>query len=144
MNNFNIYLAGGMSNMTFEESNIWREGVKFYLMNSEFTNNYNIVCCNPNDYYNFVETTYDSEREVMEFDLNKVRHSDLLLVNFNSIYSLGTMAEIAIAREHNIPVIGICPSDKKDELHPWQIEMCLKIFPTWKLACKYIEEYFLV
>jgi len=52
----------------------------------------------------------------MEFDLNKVRHSDLIICNFNDMFSLGTMAELAIAYERRIPVIGL--DINKQTLHP--------------------------
>lgn len=51
----------------------------------------------------------------MEFDLNRVRNSDLIIVNFNDMYSLGIMAEIAIVYERKIPVIGL--NETKQSLH---------------------------
>ena len=70
-----------------------------------------------------------TQHEGMEFDLNRVRSSDLIIVNFNDVYSLGTMAEIATAYERRIPIIGL--NENNQDLHPWQTEMLiefLKIF----------------
>ena len=43
-----------------------------------------------NDYYNFISVEYDSELEVQKFDLDKVKNSDLVIVNFNVRTSIGT------------------------------------------------------
>ena len=141
---YTIYLAGGMGKFgkdNFDESNQWRVYCKKVLEACE--GDYKVKVTNPNDYFNFVENppTYASQREVMEFDLNKVRNSDLLIVNFNDMYSLGTMAEIAIAYEKKIPIIGL-DRDKQD-LHPWQIEMCNRIFDDIDEMLDYVRNYYL-
>lgn len=142
MKRFNIYLAGAMQGISYKESNIWRMEITTNLQNyASYRTKYNVDVINPNNYYNFSEVTYDSEREVMEFDLNKVRHSDLIIVNFKHPQSLGTMAELAIAYEHRIPVIGLNESGIK--LHPWQIEMCNKIFADKNKLVNYVIDYYL-
>ena len=139
MKKFSIYLAGAMSGISFEESNAWRKNIT-KLLNNTYADT-KVKCINPNDYYNFKEVTYDSEREVMEFDLHKVRHSDLVIVNFSCPKSLGTMAELAIAYEHRIPVIGL--NEIGQNLHPWQIEMCNKIFRNENDLVNYVIDFYL-
>lgn len=78
----------------------------------------------------------------MEFDLYKVRNSNLIIVNFNSPASLGTMAELAIAYEKRIPVIGLCEGDA-GTLHPWQTEMCTRIFTDMYELTAYVNDYYL-
>ena len=135
-----VYLAGGMTGLSFEESNEWRVYIKDKL--GTHYDNFGVECVNPQDYYNlFDDTAYDSEREVMEFDLHKLRGSDLVIVNFNSVYSLGTMAEIAIAYELKIPIIGL--NENNNELHPWQKEMCNKIFTDIDELIEYVDFYYL-
>lgn len=126
----------------FNKCNSWRELCKFKLENYEC--DYKVKVTNPNDYYNFKEEipAYDSQREIMEFDLHKVRNSDLIVVNFNDMHSLGTMAELAIAYEKRIPVMGL--DVDKQNLHPWQIEMCNKIFSNIETLLYYIEDYYLM
>ena len=143
MNEVNIYLSGGMGKFgkdEFEKSNTWRVLAKQQLEQCE---GLRVNCINPNDYFSFAddEPLFKSEREVMEFDLNKVRNADLLIVNFNDKYSLGTMAEIAIAYEKRIPIIGL--DVDKQELHPWQIEMTNRIFSNFNEMIRYIEDYYL-
>ena len=62
----------------------------------------------------------------MNFDLHKVRNSGLLICNFNAPKSLGTMAEMAIAYDRGIHIIGLNTEYKK--LHPWSELMCEIIF----------------
>ena len=78
----------------------------------------------------------------MEFDLYKVRNSDLIIVNFNDPNSLGTMAELAIAYEKRIPIIGL--NEDRNELHSWQIEMCARIFDNIGDMIMYVKDYYLI
>lgn len=140
MNNFFIYLAGGMSNLTMEEQNDWRNEIRCEL--EDFECLYYVKCINPVDYYNtYDSTTYDSDLEVMQFDLHKVKKSDLVILNFNNMKSLGTMAELAIAYDRGIPVIGL--NESEQQLHPWQYCMCSKIFNNKEDMLQYIKDYYL-
>ena len=144
MKNFQIYLCGGMGKFgkeNFEESNMWRIYCKNTLENCEC--DYKVKAINPNDYFNFVEEPprYVSQREVMELDLHKLRNSDLVIANFDDMYSLGSMAELAIAYDRHIPIIGF--DIDKQELHPWQIEMCNRIFDDMDEMLDYVEDYYL-
>ena len=145
MKNFQIYLCGGMGKFgkeNFEKSNTWRIYCKNTLENCEC--DYNVKAVNPNDYFNFKEEPprYVSQREVMELDLHKLRNSDLVIANFNDMYSLGSMAELAIAYDRRIPIVGL--DIDKQELHTWQIEMCNRIFSDIQEMLDYVEDYYLV
>lgn len=147
METLNIYLAGGMQKFgkkDFNESNYWRVHIEQELIKLDCGRQTRI--CNPNDYYSFYDNAprYSTMREVMEFDLNKVRNSDLIIVNFNDLKSLGTMAELAIAYEHRIPVIGLCSEENYPMLHPWQKEMCNRIFGDIDELIDYVIEYYVV
>lgn len=144
MQNFNIYLAGGMGKFgkeDFDKSNKWRICVKKMLENCDSL--YKVKTSNPNDYYSFRDNPrkFKSEKEIMEFDLDKVRHSDLIICNFNDKYSLGTMSELAIAYEHRIPIVGL--NVGKMELHPWQREFCMRICTDMEELFWYVQDYFL-
>lgn len=141
MKDYQIYLCGGMGKFgkeNFEEGNRWRE-----ICKQVFESHDGVTCINPNDYFNFIDDppTYKNEREVMEFDINKVRHSDLIVINFNDIWSLGSMAELAIAYERRIPVIGL--DIDKQNLHAWQVEMCSRIFNNISDMLEYVEDFYL-
>lgn len=144
MKNVSIYLCGGMEKFgteNYAESNNWREYCFGTLNNSEC--NYKADVINPNEYFNFLDNPvrYKSLREVMEFDLNKVRNSDLVIINFNDKYSLGSMAELAIAYDRRIPVLGL--NESRQELHDWQIEMCNRIFNDIDELLDYVEDFYL-
>lgn len=145
MNNmYFIYLCGGMGKFgkeNFEKCNKWREYCKHTLENYEC--NYRVEAINPNNYFNFVDNPpqYKSQSEVMRFDLHKLRNSNLVVANFNDMYSLGSMAEIAIAYDRGIPVIGL--NESNQELHPWQVCMCERIFDNIDEMLDYIEDFYL-
>lgn len=143
MKNYIIYLAGGMGKFgkdNFDEGNRWRLIFKKRLESCE---NINVKAINPNDYFSFKQEPprYISQREIMEFDLNRVRNADLIIVNFNDMYSLGTMAEIAIAYERKIPIIGL--NETNQNLHPWEVEMCNRIFNETHELLDYVEYFYL-
>ena len=140
MNIFKFYLAGGMTDLSYEDQNNWRTYVKKKLEGYEC--DYKIKCINPVDYYNIYDSTlYDSDLEVMQFDLYNVKTSNLIIMNFNDMKSLGSMAELAIAYERGIPVIGL--NEKEQQLHPWQYSMCSKIFNNMDDMLDYIKRYYL-
>lgn len=144
MKNYQIYLAGGMGKFgkeNFDEGNKWRLLCKNILENCDC--NYIVKVINPNSYFNFVEEPprHQTEREVMEFDLHKVRTSDLIIINFNDMWSLGSMAELAIAYERRIPVIGL--DVDKQNLHPWEKEMSNRIFNDINEMLDYVEDFYL-
>lgn len=137
-----------MEGLSYDDQSTYRKYIKENLENYE--GNYKAVVCNPVDYYNFQNPRHASEREVMQFDLDKVRHSDFIIVNFNAPKSLGTMAEIAIAYEHRIPVIGLNEQysligQEKIfvKLHSWQHEMCTRIFNDMEEMLNHVKEFYL-
>ena len=79
-----FYLCGGMGlygKEHFEEANIWRVNIKNQI---EEISAGKVKCCNPNDHFNFLSNKdYKTQREIMNYDLFKVRNSDLVIVNFN-------------------------------------------------------------
>lgn len=135
-----IYLSGAMGSLSFEEQSKWRQQVINAIK-------YNYECekkpifFNPVDYYNFEEVRYKTQREVMNFDLNGLRNSDLVIVNFNDPSSLGTCAELAIAYDMKIPIVGINKDSK--ELHPWLECFCDRMCESIKEAVEYVVEFYL-
>lgn len=146
MKDFNIYLAGGMGKFgkdKFRIGNNWRVYCKNIIDEYSTDKSVNVTVINPNDYFNFIDEPqrYESQREVMEFDLYKVRNSNLLIVNFNDVFSLGTMAELSIAYDRRIPVIGL--NVDNTTLHPWQKEMCTRVFTDVDMLLDYVKEFYI-
>lgn len=136
-----IYLAGGMGSLSFEEQSKWRSQVINAIKYGEYHCEKKPVFCNPVDYYNFTEKRHKSEKEIVEFDLNAVRKSDLIIVNFNDPKSIGTCAELAIAYDRKIPVIGINKGGQ--ELHPWLVEFTTRMCDDIREAVEYTVDFYL-
>ena len=144
MSRYFAYLAGGMGKFgkeNFDEGNKWRKRCKQALENCEC--DFKVRVCNPQDFFNFVDEPpqYKSQSEVMRLDLHKLRNSDIVIVNFNDKWSLGTQSEIAIAYDRGIPVIGL--NENGQELHPWQQEFCERIFNNIDEMLDYVEDFYL-
>lgn len=144
MENYNIYTCGGMGKFgkdNFNKGNDWRVYCKDILENCEC--DYKVRVCNPNDFFNFLDEPpqYKTQSEVMRLDLHKLRNSDLVIVNFNDMYSLGSMSEMAIAYDRGIPIIGLDVDSQN--LHPWQVCMCERIFDDIDEMLDYIEDFYL-
>lgn len=138
MDRIKLYLAGGMTGIKFEEYYEWRAEIERILdeASEAYYIKYANTCFNPADHYNFhTKTEYDTEKEVMEYDLNNLRKSDYVVCNFNVPESLGTMSELAIAYDRRIPIYGIAKDPHL--LHPWQYEMVTKFFPSIEDFCDY-------
>jgi hypothetical protein len=141
MESVKIFLSGGMGSLSFEEQNEWRNRVMNAIRYGDYDYEKKPHFFNPVDYYNYKETNHKTEREAMEFDLNALRKSDLVIVNFNDPKSLGSAMELILAKELHIPVIGL----NKDgvELHPWLIECCTRICDTMKELVEHVVDYYL-
>ena len=139
-----LYLSGGMSGLTVEESNGWRIKVKQDLF--AFILNGTIKVFNPMDSY--IHNEYRmNEKEAMRYDLNILRKSSYMLVYFNDANSLGTAMEIAIAHELKIPIIGVFDDKENckalDTLHPWVYNMCDVVLDSLDDAVNYIKKNYL-
>lgn len=143
-NSLTIYLGGKMGGLDFEEMNGWRKRLKLSLETYAESCNRNIEVINPVDYFNFEEVKHQNEREVMQFDLNKVRNSDLLIVNANGLNtSIGTAIEIYEANKLNIPVILYDEHNEYKNVHPWLQCCTTRVEPTMKNICEYIKEFYM-
>lgn len=96
---------------------------------------------NPISYHNFTERKHKSEREIMEFDLYNLRNSDLVIVNFNNIKSIGTAMELMLAKEMRIPVIGWNSSG--EDLHPWLFECVTRLCDNLRETVEHVVEFYL-
>lgn len=120
-----IFLSGGMTGLTEKEASGWRTSFKLnnIIQGSPF------IFIDPTYYYFPTDkTTQEYEKEAMNYDLYLVKHSDLIVVNFNSLSSIGTAQEVMYAHILNKPIVGMIEKDKYDQLHPWYREECIKIF----------------
>lgn len=140
METVKIYLSGGMGNLSFEEQSKWRNQV-MNAIKFNYDCEKKVVFFNPVNYYNFEDVRYKTQREVMNFDLNALRNSNLVIVNFNDPESLGTCAELAIAYDMKIPIVGINKDNKA--LHPWLECFCDRMCESIKEAVEYVVDFYL-
>lgn len=124
-NKLKVFLSGGMTGLTEEEASYWR--TEFKLENVHEGNDF--IFIDPTYLYtpsNNSDHLY--EKEAMKYDLYCVKQSDVIIVNFNSLSSIGTAQEVMYAHILNKPIIGMIEENKYDQLHPWYREECIKIF----------------
>lgn len=143
-----VYLAGaiGCYGYNSEIPMEWRKEAEEYFKSRSV----DFVCINPTNYYEYGKEYHNTEREVMRFDMRKVKESDVILVNLADLdKSLGTSDEIIYAWLHNIPIIGFLKT--KDEymecqvqavIHPWKYEQVDRI-ETGQYAMEEAIDYIL-
>ena len=119
---YTAYLAGAMTGVSEEQSREWRKRIKdaFYQLGSPYQ------CFDPWDHFSFNDPEYDP-KESLKIDLWNLKRSNVMIVELAlNPGSLGTMAELSIAYDHNIPIIALYNSER--ELHEWQYNMVDKFF----------------
>lgn len=129
-----------MTGLSFDEYNEWREFLKIKL--EDLNPKINVI--NPGDYFSLEEVEdggKEIQRRAMNFDLYKVRNSELLICNFNSPNSLGTMGEMAVAYDRGIHIIGLNMKNRK--LHPWSECMCEIIFDDIDKLISYVSKCYI-
>ena len=118
--NKTIYLAGPISGLTYEEANEWREvitpnleilGYKVLnpMYDKDFLKNKGVIGKDTD----VINNVLNNHNNIYELDLFRVRHSDILLINFlgSKKASIGTVVEISTAHELNKIVIMIMEED---------------------------------
>ena len=141
MEALNIYLSGGMTGLTKEDQSTWRTQVQNAIKYGDYNYKKKPVFFDPTQYYSVFVQEHKNEREVFEFDLNAIRRSDLIIVNFNKPNSIGTAFELAIAKERRIPIVGL--NRDKHKLHPWLQESCTRMCDNMRELVDYVVEFYL-
>ena len=139
-NSLNIYLSGGMTGLSVEEQTRWRREV-IEEINKEVGDEIEVLFFNPPDVCIPLFEQHGSEKEIMEYDIYRLRKSDIIIVGFNAPNSIGTAMELILAREWNKPVIGL--NEDNNVLHPWVDECCSWVFNDIRDIAKYISRYYI-
>lgn len=141
-----IYLAGRMSGLSKDDYNGWRKELTDKLIDAAHMICANVQIINPADYFDFNDMDRHLEKEVMQFDLNMVRQSDIIIVNVDSVSkSIGTAIEVYEANRLNIPVLAYTECNEvSDVIHPW-IENCLSTVQMNKNELtEYIKNFYMI
>lgn len=145
MDKLQIYLAGKMSGLTFNEMNEWRKDIKSIIEKYASYVGVDVNVINPVDYFNFEEKRYKSELEVMKFDLNKVKNSDIIVVNMKGLNtSIGTCIELYEAYKRDIPVLAFGSEEEYNELHPWIQCFITRHDDSYNNTAFYISEFYMM
>ena len=132
MSKLKVYLAGASKNEP-DEGLGWRKTV-YNDWNSEM-----ILIINPLNYFRYSEDWHQSDKQIKDYYLSRIRKSDVVLVNLNnSDSSCGTCQEIQYAIDHDIPVIGF----GQDHVYNWLLVDCQCVFDTVEEAMEYIVDYY--
>ena len=91
---------------------------------------------------NFKDREVDSANEIVEFDLQDIRHADLLLVNYNKP-SIGTAMEVFYAAQNLGKFVVAFSPFPFQACNPWMVRYCTKILPTLDAAVVYIRDNFI-
>lgn len=141
MSEINLYLSGGMSGLSSEEQTKWRKTIYDAIKFGDYDYEKKPVFFDPTQYYSVFEEEHKSEREAMEFDLYKLRNSDVMIVNFNSPTSIGTAMELMLAKEYHIPVIGL--NKENLEIHPWLLECTTRMCDSIRELVEHVVTFYL-
>lgn len=143
-NGLTIYLAGKMSGLSDSEMKKWRNLLKSELEKYSDMVNYKTNVVSPCDYFNFNEQRYQSEQEIMKFDLSLVKNSDIVIVNTNGLSSsIGSIIEVYEAWKNDIPVIAYDENGDYRTIHPW-LKCCITRADSCVIdICEYIKDFYM-
>ena len=147
-----IYTCGKMKGLTYEEQMSWRNNIQ-RLIENRFKYSYDgstkLTFVHPPQYYRYDKDYQKSEREIMEWELNQIRDTDILIINAEGIgESVGSHFEMGVAWSMNhfgnkyISVIGI--NENEECLHPWIQESFLRVEDSMSDAADFIVEYLII
>ena len=138
-----IYIAGKMSGLNHTNMMTWRACVVDKLKTLAEINGTNCQIINPAEFYNYHNNAHKTEREIMQFELNHVKQSDVVIVNLRDInQSIGTCIEVYEAFKNNIPVVAFGTDEEHEVTHPWIKECISRHEETMEAACLYIADFY--
>ena len=140
-NGLTIYLAGKMGGLSDSEMKQWRNLLKSELEKYSDMANYKTNVVSPCDYFNFNEQRYQSEQEIMKFDLSLVKNSDIVIVNTNGLSSsIGSIIDYS----HLLPYMRLYDENGDYKtIHPW-LKCCITRADSCVIdICEYIKDFYM-
>lgn len=127
-----------MSGLTLEEANKWREkAIQIFYDYPE------IQCYNPcknviwSDFNNYRKEEYITK------NIHHVRRSDLILVKLDKKISIGSLQEIFLAKELQIPIVAFIEDGNEYWEHPYLEWAISKFCNSVESACQFIVENYI-
>lgn len=133
-----VYLAGGISGLSIEEQNGWRIEFEDLIEKADMWDK--VIVFNPVSHIEDLHPNRMDDKQAMDYDLYNLRKADLIIMNFNNPYSIGTACELGIAYEKRIPVLGL--NLERQDIHPWQGMIPHKIFTDMNSMFEYFIKHF--
>lgn len=135
-----IYLSGAISGISEKEAYEWRDETSEFFSSLELPW---LHVFNPVLHFSQLglDTNMYTDEDIMNLEIHKLHNSDIVFFNCHYPKSLGSMAEIAIAYERNIPILAF--NENNEELHPWLKQMCTKIFKSKEELISYFIDHYL-
>lgn len=136
-----IYTAGKMGGLPPIEYKQWRDDLTHVLFDEFDSDRINLTVINPNEFFGFEEKLHDNMLEIINWELNAVKNSDVVIVNLDFDNSTGTNIELYTAWQDNIPIIAYKPEGRKQ--HPWINEFVTREFDNWDKLINYVLDYYI-
>jgi len=134
-----IFTSGAITGLKWMQHFGWRDDLASVI--SDSTNDKWHVF-NPSLHISDLDEYNMKDREGMNYDLFQLLRSDLVVVNFSyNSSSIGTTIELGAAYSHHIPIIGL--NETGEQLHPWQREICVRIFDDYNKMVKYLIDHYI-
>ena len=145
MSIFKIFLSGKMAGLAMEDIMKWRNNISSLLLDEFEYHEVDLKIFDPPLYYNYENNYHQTEKEVMQFDLNNIRSSNIVIVNTNGLStSVGSMIEVYEAYKNNIPVIALDEFSRYDLLHPWIQECITRVENSMCDVVNYIRDFYIL
>lgn len=137
-----VYTCGGMKNKSTIEAMAWRNELENCLNMSGVV----ASVFKPPEFYNYDEFKQQSEAEIKEFELAKLRESDVLVVELNGVESsVGSCMELGYANAMNDfgdkHIFIIAYNNIEKNVHPWVMDSCIRVEDNLEDIAYYIANY---
>lgn len=138
-----IYISGRMSGLPHDEMMKSRKNITAFLEELISIREADWKVADPATLYNYKNNVHKSEREIMQFELNLVRNSDIVIVKLEDINeSIGSCIEVYEAYKNNIPVVAYGDDEDWYMTHPWIKECVSRREGSIEDACMYIADFY--
>lgn len=145
MKNFKIYTCGRMHGIPYAKQMIWRKELQFAI---ECRTKQNVTFIHPPEFYGYHEKLHKSEQEVMNWEMQQICDSDIVVVNLDEIESsVGSHMELGVACGANLSSgkhINIVSFGNEENIHPWLSLCSLRHEDNVNDLADYIATYLLI
>lgn len=135
---FKIYFSKAMQDAKDDDEQKESEG----YLKRELINNCDgkLEIFNPSTHYNYETKHHKTEKEIIRYELENVRNSNLIIYTESGVKSIGASMELAVAYEHRIPILVL--NKDNHAIHPWIEHVSNRVFETEDELVEYVTWYY--